>query len=177
MFTLRTTSKKSEAEPVPAKRANANRPDIAYAPVPRTLAALHDNPDTGLTRTEMSRAKLSGGWVSWFFGLGLLVAVVMFATHHNEEMAFAQLMLHARPAWLLGALLPQIGTYMTDARIWQRVLGRANISKPLRSYIGLGLAKLFMDQAIPSLGLSGCFWDSLCCLIRRKQISSRPSVV
>ena len=117
--------------------------------------ALHDNPDTGLTRTEMSPAKASGGWVSWFFGLGLLVAVVMFATHHSEEMAFAQLMLHARPAWLLGALLPQIGTYMTDARIWQRVLGRANISKPLRSYIGLGLAKLFMDQAIPSLGLSG----------------------
>jgi uncharacterized membrane protein YbhN (UPF0104 family) len=44
---------------------------------------------------------------------------------------------------------------MTDARIWQRVLGRANISRPLRSYVGLGLAKLFMDQAIPSVGLSG----------------------
>jgi uncharacterized membrane protein YbhN (UPF0104 family) len=85
----------------------------------------------------------------------LLVAVVMFAKHQSEEMAFVQLMFHARPAWLLVGLLLQIGTYVTDARIWQRVLYRANISRPLRSYVGLGLAKLFMDQAIPSVGLSG----------------------
>ncbi len=94
-------------------------------------------------------------WVPWFFGLGLLVAVVMFATHHSEEMAFAQLVLHARPGWLIVALLLQMGTYVTEARIWQRVLYRAKISKPLRSYVGLALAKLFMDQAIPSVGLSG----------------------
>ncbi len=94
-------------------------------------------------------------WVPWFFGLGLLVAVVMFATHHSEEMAFAQLVLHARPGWLIVALLLQMGTYVTEARIWQRVLCRAKISKPLRSYVGLALAKLFMDQAIPSVGLSG----------------------
>jgi uncharacterized membrane protein YbhN (UPF0104 family) len=103
----------------------------------------------------VGRQKTLARWVSWFFGLGLLVGVVMFATHHSQEMAFAQLVLHARPAWLLVALLLQMGTYMTDARIWQRVLGRANISRPLRSYVGLGLAKLFMDQAIPSVGLSG----------------------
>jgi len=59
------------------------------------------------------------------------------------------------PAWLLVAILLQMGTYMTDARIWQRVLDRADISRPLRSYVGLGLAKLFMDQALPSIGLSG----------------------
>jgi glycosyltransferase 2 family protein len=79
----------------------------------------------------------------------------MFATYHSQEMAFAQLILHARPAWLLVGLLLQMGTYMTDARIWQRVLRSANISRPLRFYVGLGLAKLFMDQAIPSVGLSG----------------------
>ena len=103
----------------------------------------------------MGRSKAFARWVSWFFGLGLLAAVVMFATHHSEEMAFAQLILQARPAWLLVALLLQMGTYMTDARIWQQTLVRANISKPLHSYVGLGLAKLFMDQAIPSVGLSG----------------------
>jgi uncharacterized membrane protein YbhN (UPF0104 family) len=103
----------------------------------------------------MVRPKVLARWVPWFFGLGLLVAVVMFATHHSQEMAFAQLLLHARPAWLIVALLLQMGTYVTDARIWQRVLCRANISKPLHSYIGLGLAKLFMDQALPSVGLSG----------------------
>ena len=104
---------------------------------------------------KAGRPKALARWVSWFFGLGLLAAVVMFATHHSEEMAFAQILLHARPAWLLVAVLLQVGTYMTDARIWQRVLVRANISRSLRSYVGLGLAKLFMDQAIPSVGLSG----------------------
>jgi uncharacterized membrane protein YbhN (UPF0104 family) len=104
---------------------------------------------------KAGRPKVLARWVSWFFGLGLLVVVVMFATHYSQEMAFAQLVLHARPAWLLVAVLLQMGTYITDARIWQRVLGRANIPRPLRSYVGLGLAKLFMDQAIPSVGLSG----------------------
>ena len=79
------------------------------------------------------RPQVLARWVPWFFGLGLLVAVVMFATHHSEEMAFAQLVLHARPAWLIVALLFQMGTYLTEARIWQRVLGRANVSRPLRS--------------------------------------------
>ena len=80
-------------------------------------------------------------WVSWFFGLGLLVAVVMFATHHSQEMAFAQLVLHARPAWLLVALLLQMGTYMTDARIWQLVLGREYIeAAPLLCRFGDGEA-------------------------------------
>ena len=101
------------------------------------------------------RKRILARWVPWLFGLGLLAAVVMFATHRSEEMAFAQLVLHARPAWLVVALLLQMGTYVTEARIWQRVLCRANISKPLRSYVGLALAKLFMDQAIPSAGLSG----------------------
>jgi Mg2+-importing ATPase len=110
---------------------------------------------TVIKKSGMGRPKALARWISWFFGLGAMAAVVMFATHHSQEKAFAQLVLHARPAWLLIALLLQAGTYMTDASIWQCVLGRANISKPLRSYVGLGLAKLFMDQAIPSVGLSG----------------------
>ena len=104
---------------------------------------------------KVGRPKALARWVSWIFGLALLASVVMFASHYRQEKALAQLLHRARPAWLLVALLLQTGTYTTDARIWQRVLGRANISRPLRSYVGLGLAKLFMDQAIPSVGLSG----------------------
>jgi hypothetical protein len=66
----------------------------------------------------------------------------MFAAHQSQEMAFAQLLL-------------QMGAYMTDALIWQQLLGRANILRPLRSYVGLGLSKLFMHQTIPSVGMSG----------------------
>lgn len=101
------------------------------------------------------RSKALARWVPLIFGLALLAGVVMFATHYSEEKAFTQLLLQARPFWLLVALVLQTGTYLTDARIWQGVLHRANMSRPLRSYVGLGLAKLFMDQAIPSVGLSG----------------------
>ena len=94
-------------------------------------------------------------FVSLAFGLAVLAAVVVFATHQSEELAFAQLVLRSQPAWLLLGLALQMGTYLADALIWDGVLRRANISRPLRSYVGLGLAKLFMDQAIPSVGLSG----------------------
>ncbi len=94
-------------------------------------------------------------WVPWFFGLALMAAVVVFATHQSDETAFAELLLRVQPAWLLAAVLLQMGTYAAEARIWQRILCRANHSRPLRSYVSLALAKLFMDQAIPSVGLSG----------------------
>jgi hypothetical protein len=35
------------------------------------------------------------------------------------------------------------------------VLWRTGVQRPLRDFIGLGLAKLFVDQAIPSGGISG----------------------
>ena len=103
----------------------------------------------------VGRSETLARWVSWIFGLALLVSVVMFAAHYGQEKTFAHFLRHAHPAWLFVALVLQMGTYTTDAMIWQRVLGRANISRPFHSYVGLGLAKLFMDQAIPSVGLSG----------------------
>jgi len=93
--------------------------------------------------------------LSWVFGLASLVGVALFVVHFAEERAFAELVLHAHPAWLLLACVLQTATYLADARIWQTVLLRARISKPLGSYVGLGLAKLLMDQVLPSGGLSG----------------------
>ena len=104
---------------------------------------------------SVDRTAFLARWIPWFFGLALLAAVVVFATRYSQEMAFAPLLLHVRPVWLIAAILIQLATYVAEARIWQRILCRANISKPLRAYVGLGLAKLFMDQAIPSVGLSG----------------------
>ena len=99
--------------------------------------------------------KVGVRWISWIFGLAILVAVALVVSHWSEEQEFAQLVTNAQPAWLLLGLLLQIGTYLADARIWQRSIARAGISKPLWSYMGLGLAKLFMDQVIPSGGMSG----------------------
>lgn len=96
-------------------------------------------------------------WISWLFGLAVLVAVALFAAHFSEEKAFARLLVNARPLWLVVGGVLQAGTYVADARLWQRVLMRANISRSLRSYVGLALAKLLMDQVVPSGGLSGTF--------------------
>lgn len=97
-------------------------------------------------------------WSSWLFGLGALVAVALVAVHQTEEREFARLLVHAHPAWLLLGVVLQVGTYLADARIWQRILRRSDISRPLKSYVGLGLAKLLMDQVVPSGGLSGTFF-------------------
>jgi hypothetical protein len=44
------------------KPANAEPPDIASAPVPDTLAALHVNPDTGLTHAEVDVRRKQHGY-------------------------------------------------------------------------------------------------------------------
>src|ERR1700693_5991900 len=62
MFAMRTTPNKSEAEPAPSKPANAKPPDIASASVPDTLAALHVNPDTGLTLAEVGVRRKEHGY-------------------------------------------------------------------------------------------------------------------
>ena len=104
---------------------------------------------------EKKTEKAGAYWISWFFGLAILVAVASFVAYRSEEQEFARLAAQAQPAWLFLGLLLQLGTYIADARIWQRIIVHAGISRPLRSYMSLGLAKLFMDQAVPSGGISG----------------------
>jgi len=50
---MQTVTNKSGVERPASKPATAKAPDIVSAPVPDTLAALHVNPETGLTRAEV----------------------------------------------------------------------------------------------------------------------------
>jgi magnesium-transporting ATPase (P-type) len=59
---MRTSPNKSEAEPAPSKSANTKPPDIASASVSDTLAALHVNPDTGLTHAEVDVRRKEHGY-------------------------------------------------------------------------------------------------------------------
>ena len=106
-------------------------------------------------RKANRKKKAATRWISWLFGLAILAAVALFVTHRSEEQKLLRLVAHAKPAWLLLGLLLQMSTYIVVARIWQRIIIRAGISRPLWSYMGLGLAKLFMDQVVPSGGMSG----------------------
>ena len=53
---------KNEPAPAPTKSANPEPPDIATASVPDTLAALHVDPDTGLTRAEVDVRRKEHGY-------------------------------------------------------------------------------------------------------------------
>jgi plasma-membrane proton-efflux P-type ATPase len=57
-----TTASKSAAKPALPKAAQGKPPDIATAPVPDTLAALHVNPDTGLTQAEVDVRRKEHGY-------------------------------------------------------------------------------------------------------------------
>lgn len=94
-------------------------------------------------------------WLAWLSGILLLVVLGIVIAHRSEELRFADLLEQAQPGWLLLAVLLQIGTYACAAGAWQRVLARQQIRTPLWQLIPLGLAKLFMDQVVPSAGLSG----------------------
>jgi plasma-membrane proton-efflux P-type ATPase len=59
---MRTTPNRSEPEPPSSKPAPAKPPDIASASVPDTLAALHVNPDTGLTHAEVDVRRKEHGY-------------------------------------------------------------------------------------------------------------------
>ena len=59
---MAATPTKSQPEPAPSKPLNATPPDIATASVPDTLAALHVNPDTGLTHAEVDVRRKEHGY-------------------------------------------------------------------------------------------------------------------
>src|SRR5664280_2449725 len=59
---MRTTPNKSEANPAPSKPPDAKPPDIASMSVTDTLAALHVNPDTGLTHAEVDVRRKENGY-------------------------------------------------------------------------------------------------------------------
>ena len=59
---MRTAPDKSEAQPAPSKPTDAKPPDIASAPVPDTLSALHVNPETGLTHAEVDVRRNENGY-------------------------------------------------------------------------------------------------------------------
>ncbi len=91
----------------------------------------------------------------WWFGLALLAAVILVAAHWTEEREFALLLRRAAPEWLLLAALFQAATYLAQAAVWEVVLVRARARRPLGTLYTMSVAKLFVDQALPSAGISG----------------------
>jgi Mg2+-importing ATPase len=94
-------------------------------------------------------------WKAWLSGMILLGAVVTVALHFSEGHEFIRLAERAEPWWLTVAVLLQAGTYLVQSQIWRTVAHAARFPLSLSFAYRLSLAKLFVDQALPTGGISG----------------------
>ncbi len=94
-------------------------------------------------------------WFPWVLGTAALAAVVLVVLDATEERAFVRILERARPWWMLWAVVLQAATYVAQAEVWRTVLSRVGTGLPFGISYRLSLAKLFVDQALPSLGMSG----------------------
>lgn len=106
--------------------------------------------------TSQRRPRRRAIWLlSWLFGALTLAAVVFIAVHHSEERAFVLLLKRAEPWWLALAAALQVATYLAEGEVWRVVLRSGGARVPLLMTSKLSVAKLFIDQFIPSGGISG----------------------
>lgn len=91
----------------------------------------------------------------WGVGGAILVGLGVAVSRFGEQQELLRIAREARPAWLLLALGLQVLTYVADARIWEHILQRAGTHRPLGRLLQLSVAKYFLDQAVPSGGVSG----------------------
>jgi glycosyltransferase 2 family protein len=102
-------------------------------------------------------ARRGGRWrgANALFGILLLAALWVVIHNIDAERRFAMLLTHAAPGWLLVAVGYQVSTYVCAAGVWVRVLRRAGVPLRVRALIPLGLAKLCVDQVVPTAGVGG----------------------
>jgi Mg2+-importing ATPase len=94
-------------------------------------------------------------WLTWLIGLAIVAALVLAVRHVAEERAFVRLVGQAQPYWLLVALALQAVTYVFQGEVIEVVLRRAGAAVGVRALCELVVARLAVDQALPSAGLSG----------------------
>jgi Mg2+-importing ATPase len=91
----------------------------------------------------------------WFIGIASIAGMIVVATHFSEVLALLMLVRKVSPWWLAAALIVQAGTYLTQAEIWRMVARKTGATLSMSLLYKLALSKLFVDQALPSAGVSG----------------------
>ncbi|PYQ40252.1 MAG: hypothetical protein DMF77_18935 [Acidobacteria bacterium] len=119
--------------------------------MPVTTTAVSDRRGTATHRSAGRAAR----WISWIFGMAMLAVVIVAALHASEGRDLLALAGRARPPWLALAAVLQAATYVAQGEIFRLAAHASRHRIPLGAVYELSLAKLFMDQALPSAGLSG----------------------
>jgi len=91
----------------------------------------------------------------WLVAGALLVTVIVVASGLAEERELLRVLANAEPAWLALAVILQLGTYFAEGENWRVVTRAGGARVPIMTTWRLALAKLFVDQALPSAGVSG----------------------
>jgi Mg2+-importing ATPase len=105
-----------------------------------------------MTRHEARPGRV---WIPLVCGIALVVAVVLVVVNRSEAREFADLIERASPMWLIVAALLQLGTYVAQAEAWWVVLKRPGAGSLRGELVKLSVAKLFVDQVLPSASVSG----------------------
>jgi len=96
-------------------------------------------------------------WLTWLLGAAMLATVIAVAVRFAEVESFARLLTQAQPLWLVAAFGLQALTYAAQGQIFRVVLKAGGQHLSLWDAGKLSLMKLFVDQALPSSGVSGAF--------------------
>ncbi len=108
-------------------------------------------------REEKQPYSRSALWLTWLLGAAMFATVVGVALQFTDVESFTQLLTQAEPLWLLAALGLQALTYMAQGQVFRLVLKAGAHRLSLWDAGKLSLMKLFVDQALPSSGISGAF--------------------
>lgn len=101
-----------------------------------------------------SKPRRLAGWLSWLIGAALVSGVVLVGVKASQARQLWDLLQHVRPTWLGIAIGWQILTYGAQAEVWRLVARAAREPIQWRKAWQLSIAKLFIDQALPSAGLA-----------------------
>ncbi len=102
----------------------------------------------------MPETRRSIAW-RWLPGTILLAGLFFLALRAVEWERFSELLRNAEPIWLLVGVLLQLGTYVCAAAALHRGIAASDVHRSIVSLIPMGLAKLFVDQVVPTGGLGG----------------------
>jgi Mg2+-importing ATPase len=94
-------------------------------------------------------------WLPWVVGTAACAALVLGVIYRTEEREFLHLAKRIEPGLLGLALVLQSTTYLTQGLVWRMTARAAGHPLTLGKSYQLSLASLFVDQAIPTAGISG----------------------
>lgn len=125
--------------------------DLGEVPKGATLSETLIAEEIERQKSGITRASL---WI-WLPGLLALAVLFLLALHFEELKHFAELAAAADVRWLLLGAAIQALTYVCAGGVWWLALWHAGYPMRFIGFTPLGLGKLFVDQALPTGGVSG----------------------